>query len=365
MLGQSASTGIKASASTILATALDEYTITNAASQWGIFTASNQPVLTSSHVRALEMRREEIVTDAPIEEGGFMSYNKVTRPAQIRLQIICDGSSFSYGDATAVTDVLAGLGLGVTSSGLSVRAAFTKALDSLVADLNQYHVATPEKTYLNMNVVGYPSGAIVSGSAVGTFWISTADNNVTVPGATGATWKSLFDGYATQDWANSWFVKNLGGAAGVLGATMDSTTGQPTFQDGSGNWHQMQVYGQCPKFSDFVSGWGQNGYIEIPTSGNWKLVVQWVQFQGVTGTGGNNGAGRYETADIFVTWPFGMGNLLSIPGLAVEDVGGVGMQEQVWKMADPTATSGSFRLACNASGITMTGSAWIIGSIAA
>lgn len=155
LLGQSVSTGIKASASTILATALDEYTITNAASQWGIFTASNQPVLTSSHVRAIEMRREEIVTDAPIEEGGFMSYNKVTRPAQIRLQIICDGSSFSYGDATAVTDLLAGLGLGVTSSGLSVRAAFTKALDSLVADLNQYHVATPEKTYLNMNVVGY------------------------------------------------------------------------------------------------------------------------------------------------------------------------------------------------------------------
>ena len=155
LLGQSVSTGVEASASTILATALDEYTITSAASHWGIFTASNQPVLTSSHVRAIEMRREEIVTDAPIEEGGFMSYNKVTRPTQIRLQIICDGSSISYGDGDAVTDLISSFKKNGVSSSLSVRETFTKALDSLVADLNQYHVATPEKTYLNMNVVGY------------------------------------------------------------------------------------------------------------------------------------------------------------------------------------------------------------------
>ncbi|AXH72278.1 MAG: putative tail fiber protein [Caudoviricetes sp.] len=293
------------------------------------------------------------------------------------------GSSASSGDIATIPATQATAGDGTASLALAfppetfiAQAAggkpprgadmngFLRLLSHAVQALQAGYVGQYNST-LAQSIGGYPSGAIVSGSAVGTFWISTADNNVTVPGATGATWKSLFDGYATQDWANSWFVKNLGGTKGIIGATIDSTTGQPTFQDGSENWHQMQVYGQCPKFSDFVSGWGQNGYVEIPTSGNWKLVVQWVQFQGVTGTGGNNGAGRYETADIFVTWPLGMGNLLSIPGLAVEDVGGVGMQEQVWKMADPTATSGSFRLACNASGTTMTGSAWIVGSVTA
>ncbi|MGX7346554.1 hypothetical protein ACWM9A_11760 [Acetobacter pasteurianus] len=41
---------------------------------------------------------------------------------------------------------------------------------------------------------GYPAGAIVSGSTPGSFWVSTADSNVTTPGTDGATWKSLFDG---------------------------------------------------------------------------------------------------------------------------------------------------------------------------
>ncbi|ATJ91529.1 phage baseplate protein [Acetobacter tropicalis] len=155
LLGQSVSTGIAASASTILATALDEYTISTAASHWGIFTASNQPVITSGHVRGMEIRREQIVTDAPIEEGSFMSYNKVKRPSLIRIEIICDGSSFSYGDTSAVTDLLSAFGVGGVTSGLSIRSAFTSILDTLVADLNLYHVATPEQIYLNMNVVGY------------------------------------------------------------------------------------------------------------------------------------------------------------------------------------------------------------------
>jgi hypothetical protein len=45
---------------------------------------------------------------------------------------------------------------------------------------------------------GYPAGAIVSGATAGTFWVSMADANVSTPGATGATWQSLFNGLATQ-----------------------------------------------------------------------------------------------------------------------------------------------------------------------
>lgn len=155
LLGQSVPTGIQASASTILATALDEYTISSAASHWGIFTSDNQPVLTSGHVRAVEVQREQVVTDAPVEEGAFMSYNKVKRPSLIRLEIICDGSGFSYGDADAVTSLLASFAAGGAPSGLSIRQAFTKILDGLVSDLNLYQVHTPEQSYLNMNVTSY------------------------------------------------------------------------------------------------------------------------------------------------------------------------------------------------------------------
>ncbi len=57
---------------------------------------------------------------------------------------------------------------------------------------------------------GYPAGAIVSGSTPGSFWVSTADSNVTIPGASGATWKSLFDGYLTATIAASTYVKKVG-----------------------------------------------------------------------------------------------------------------------------------------------------------
>ncbi len=52
---------------------------------------------------------------------------------------------------------------------------------------------------------GYRKYAIVSDSS-GNFWVSTANQNVTVPGASGANWQSLFNGYATQAWSSSQFV---------------------------------------------------------------------------------------------------------------------------------------------------------------
>ena len=57
------------------------------------------------------------------------------------------------------------------------------------------------------SVGGYPAGAIVAGSAPGAFWVSTADANVSTPGAEGAAWQSLFNGYATQAWANGQFLQ--------------------------------------------------------------------------------------------------------------------------------------------------------------
>lgn len=76
---------------------------------------------------------------------------------------------------------------------------------------------------------GYPAGAIVSGSTPGSFWVSTADSNVTTPGASGATWKSLFDGYLTAVIAASTYVKKAGdtstGDQLVSNTTPSATTG--------------------------------------------------------------------------------------------------------------------------------------------
>ncbi|ARW47872.1 hypothetical protein QQM41_11925 [Acetobacter sp. AC2005] len=64
---------------------------------------------------------------------------------------------------------------------------------------------------------GYPAGAIVSGATPGSFWVSTADSNITTPGANGATWKSLFDGYLTAAIAANTYVKKSGDTmSGIL-----------------------------------------------------------------------------------------------------------------------------------------------------
>ncbi|MCP1229837.1 hypothetical protein [Acetobacter indonesiensis] len=156
LLGQSVSTGIKASASTILATALDEYTISTAASHWGIFTTGNQPVITSGHVRALGVQSMYRVSDGPQEHGSFLSYNKVRIPGQYEVEMLCDGSSFEYGNASVFTDLLSVAGLSGAPSTISqTKALFMAALDRAVASLDLYLVSTPDVTYQNANIIGY------------------------------------------------------------------------------------------------------------------------------------------------------------------------------------------------------------------
>lgn len=81
---------------------------------------------------------------------------------------------------------------------------FLNLLSSAVQVLQAGYLGPFDATFA-AGIGGYPAGAVVSGSTAGTFWVSTADANTTVPGATGANWKSLFDGLATQAWATGAF----------------------------------------------------------------------------------------------------------------------------------------------------------------
>lgn len=91
---------------------------------------------------------------------------------------------------------------------------------------------------------GYRKYAIVSDSS-GNFWVSTADQNTTTPGADGTKWQSLFDGYATQSWANTAFVKNNAGTqGGIVALDLDSDgSGRAAFQRNDGSWGSLQPAG--------------------------------------------------------------------------------------------------------------------------
>lgn len=155
LLGQSISAGVEASASTLLGTMLDEYLIQNAASQWGIFTQAGDAVLTSAHVRGVDINRSYMLSTAPIENGAFTTYDKNRIPGRYVVEMVCDGSSFDYGSASAIEDLLSGIGAGGTSQAATLKSIFVATLEQLAADLNLYSVVTPEGEYTNVNVVGY------------------------------------------------------------------------------------------------------------------------------------------------------------------------------------------------------------------
>ena len=159
LLGQACTAGVAASASTVLASMLDDTRIMLADAQWGIFTADNQPVLTSGRVRALDVQAFSYVCDAPQEQGAFLSYNKVRQPSQYRVEMLCDGSGPAVGAAAGGSGVLESLlaatGLVGPSADMLMRRGFLQTLEALVDDLNLYSVVTPEVTYSNVNVQSY------------------------------------------------------------------------------------------------------------------------------------------------------------------------------------------------------------------
>ena len=99
------------------------------APQWGIFDSDGNPVLTGDCVAEFGYRRDYQISDYPVEDGGFSSYNKVQRPAHFAV-------AFMVGGADAD------------------RSAFLAAAEDLAASLTLYSVATPEASYPSVNVTG-------------------------------------------------------------------------------------------------------------------------------------------------------------------------------------------------------------------
>lgn len=97
--------------------------------QWGIY-LDGEPVVVADNVMTFGFKKSARISKYPQEQGAFASYNKVSVPAEPRLQYSTGGS---------VAD----------------RQAFLASVDPLVDDLNLYDVVTPEMTYSGYNVIDY------------------------------------------------------------------------------------------------------------------------------------------------------------------------------------------------------------------
>jgi hypothetical protein len=96
--------------------------------QWGIFTTGGAPVVVGDSVAALEYNREFRLSTYPVEGGSFESYNKVEVPYDVRV-------TFTKGGTKAD------------------RSTFLAQVESAVASLDTYDVATPERVYTGVNAM--------------------------------------------------------------------------------------------------------------------------------------------------------------------------------------------------------------------
>jgi hypothetical protein len=116
-----------------------------AAPNWGIFDASMQPVITGDSTISVAFRKQARVSDYPIEQGGFASYNKVQTPYDSRLTFAC-GGSFSVNSVIAAAGAaIAGNLSGALGAltGEAARTAFLDSIDAAEQSTDLYNIVTP------------------------------------------------------------------------------------------------------------------------------------------------------------------------------------------------------------------------------
>jgi hypothetical protein len=119
-------------------------------------TSGGKPVITPDSVISLEWHGEERISDYPVQNGQFMSYNKVAVPFDLRMVMTCQGLNYVQSLLQSVTQSLdQALGqLGLAFGQPMSRDSFLRQLDTMLASTDLYDVVTPDKVYQNVNLVG-------------------------------------------------------------------------------------------------------------------------------------------------------------------------------------------------------------------
>lgn len=93
---------------------------------WGIFLDGAQAFPYNS-VIDFSYKQDNPTSDYPVEEGSFLSYDKVQTPFDVKVRVSSGGSEFE-------------------------RQALLQAVQTAANDLNLYDVVTPEQTYPDCNI---------------------------------------------------------------------------------------------------------------------------------------------------------------------------------------------------------------------
>lgn len=95
--------------------------------RWGVYSSSGVAAFPYNSFVDLDFKQDWPVSDYPVEEGGFQSYDKVQLPFDVRVRLASDG----------------------TEEG---RAALIEAVAAAANSLQLYTVVSPEQAYPSCNI---------------------------------------------------------------------------------------------------------------------------------------------------------------------------------------------------------------------
>jgi hypothetical protein len=114
---------------TLLVADAIQFVLSLFAPQWGIF-LSGSPVILADNVVDFSYKQEWTVSDYPVEQGGFLSYDKVAVPYDARVRFSAGGSAAD-------------------------RQAFLNSIEAVADTLELFDVVTPERVYNSANIFHY------------------------------------------------------------------------------------------------------------------------------------------------------------------------------------------------------------------
>lgn len=96
---------------------------------WGIF-LNGEPAIEVNSITGFDYKQDWSISDYPVEDGGFQSYNKVELPYDARVRI-------------------------TSGSSIADRSIMLAELETLAKSLDLYDIVTPEKVYTSVNISHY------------------------------------------------------------------------------------------------------------------------------------------------------------------------------------------------------------------
>lgn len=96
---------------------------------WGIF-LDGQPIIVPDTVATVEYKQGWVVSDYPVEQGAFESYDKVNTPYEASVRMAVGGS-------------------------IAAKQVFLAEIAAAAGTLDLYDIVTPEAVYRSANIVHY------------------------------------------------------------------------------------------------------------------------------------------------------------------------------------------------------------------